>query len=152
MTADFYNDPRPRVSFMPDTDRVSLMPPRTQRTWSADEIGFAVRDWLLTFGRLPRREDWRPNALPSELCRYGALREDGRARWPSGKSVMRSFGSWEHAYSHALIGCSALVLPGDLDATQVNIDEAAKTLVARATAVRRAEVPPALGRHRPRLG
>lgn len=127
------------------------MPPENQRTWSADEIGLAIRDWLLTFGRLPRRDDWRPNALPAELCRYGALRDDGRARWPSAKTVLRCFGSWEHAYSHALVGRPILVLSGDADATQVNIDEATKTLVARSLAPVRQKVPPPLLQHRPQL-
>ncbi len=120
------------MSCVRDTDTLSRMPPATQRTWSADEIGFAIRDWLLSFGRLPRAEDWRPNTLPPELYRYGALREDSRARWPSAKSVRRCFASWEHAYSHALTGSDVLVLSGDPDATQVNVDEAAGLLVQRA--------------------
>lgn len=122
------------------------MPPKTQRAWSADEIGFAIRDWLVSFGRLPRLEDWRPNALPPTLRRYGALRDDGLARWPSAKSVMRRFSSWEHAYSHALTGADVLVLARDRDATQVNVDEAAKVMIGCAMTIRvRSVIRSALG-------
>lgn len=104
------------------------MPPQTQRAWSCDEISFAIRDWLLTFGRLPQPEDWQPGRASPGTARYGALRTDGRARWPSAKTVLRRFTTWDHACSHALVGDLRLV-GLEPAITRVNVDEAVKALV-----------------------
>jgi hypothetical protein len=77
------------MSGRPPTRRQHVPP----RTWNAERLAIALRDWTELVGEPPRVLDWCP-ADRSDGRYRASLWERHYPRWPEASTVVRTLGSW----------------------------------------------------------